>query len=150
MEPGGAKLSPCHPHVSASTRPPAAQQAPATDETGLCRGPALTQGTQTAPLSAGFGAFLIKNTKAELPDENLPMRLCNWGQARPWGLSFLGKGLRQYNKGLERDSAGVAGERWERQPPAGQPFSPPQPTVPRHSLLLPPPSLPSISPENGC
>ena len=78
------------------------------------------------------------------------MRLCNWGQARPWGLSLLGKGLRQYNKGLERDLGGRAGgEVGETVSLQASPSARPEPTAPRHSPPLPPSLAPSLSPENG-
>lgn len=76
------------------------------------------------------------------------MKTCPWSsvtQAVPGGSHSCGRGLRQYNKGLERDLGGRAGRGGRDSQPAGQPSA--AQTVP--GLLLHPPSLPPISPENG-
>lgn len=92
-----------------------------------------------------------QNTKAELPDENLPMRLCNWGQAPLRGALIPGEGAQAVQRApreTPRRGGWGRGGRQSAARPALQPhLGPPCPRqAPRPSH---PPSLPPISPENG-
>ena len=90
-----------------------------------------------------------QNTKAELPDENLPMRLCNWGQAQLWGALIPGEGAQAVQQGPRETLVG-RGEVGETVSLQASPSAPPQPTAaPLGSPPLPPSLAPPISPENG-